>query len=153
MIDSLVQGAAAAGEPYALRVAWVYADEAGGPALVRDTAVLVDQGRVVEVRPGPPPGSFPCLELPSHLLLPGLISAHTHVAAGTPTRGVIEGGRSFALPLQLVEALDDQALNALTAHNLAEIVRGGCTTTCSTPTASSSPTSPSPAASWCGTGS
>jgi len=128
MIDPLVHGAAVAGEPYALRAAWVYADEAGGPALVRDAAVLVDQGRVVEVRPGPLPGSLPCLELPGHLLLPGLISAHTHVAAGTPTRGIIEGGRSFALPLQLVEALDDEALDALTAHNLAEIVRGGCTT-------------------------
>lgn len=128
MIDLPVQGAAAAGEPYALRAAWVYAGEAGGPALIRDAAVLVDQGRVVEVRPGPPPGGLPCLELPGHLLLPGLLSAHTHVAAGTPTRGIIEGGRSFALPLQLVEALDDDALDALTAHNLSEIVRGGCTT-------------------------
>lgn len=128
MIDPLVHGAAVAGEPYALHAAWVYADEAGAPVLIRDAAVLVDQGRVVEVRPGPPPGSLPCLELPGHLLLPGLISAHTHVAAGTPTRGIIEGGRSFALPLQLVEALDDEALDALTAHNLAEIVRSGCTT-------------------------
>lgn len=128
MADPLVQRAAAAGEPYALHAAWVYADEGGGPALVPGGTVLVDQGRVVAVRPGPPPDSLPCRELPGHLLLPGLISTHTHVAAGTPTRGIIEGGRSFALPLQLVDALDDEALDALTAHNLAEIVRSGCTT-------------------------
>jgi cytosine/adenosine deaminase-related metal-dependent hydrolase len=127
MPDELVQRAAA-GEPYVLRAAWVYADEGGGPALRPDTTVLVDQGRVVEVRPGRSPDHLPCLELPGHLLLPGLISAHTHVAAGTPTRGIIEGGRSFALPLQLVEGLDDEELDALSAHNLAEIVRSGCTT-------------------------
>lgn len=114
--------------PYLVEAAWVYADDGGRPALLRDAAVLVDRGRVAAVVRGPRPVGLPRLELPSHLLLPGLISGHTHVAAGTPTRGIIEGGRSFALPLQLVETLDDEALDALTAHNLWEILRGGCTT-------------------------
>ncbi len=128
MSDAAIRERAAAGEPYLITAAWGYVDAGGGPALVRDVAALIDAGRIAEVRPGPHPAELPRLELPGHLLLPGLISGHTHVAAGTPTRGIIEGGRSFALPLQLVEGLDDQALDELTAHNLFEIIRGGCTT-------------------------
>ncbi len=67
--------------------------------------------------------------MPGQLLVPGLISSHTHVACGSPTRGLIEsGGRSYARPLQIMETLDDDDLDALTAYNLAEILRAGCTT-------------------------
>ena len=62
------------------------------------------------------------------MLLPGFISGHTHVAGGTTTRGIIEGGRSFARPLVLADALDDADLDAITAFNLLELIRGGCTT-------------------------
>ena len=63
------------------------------------------------------------------LLMPGFISGHNHVAAGTPTRGVVESGRSDLRPLQLVEALlDDDELDALTEYNLAELLLSGCTT-------------------------
>jgi 5-methylthioadenosine/S-adenosylhomocysteine deaminase len=120
--------AARSGEPYLIEAGWVYANDGGGPRLLRDCALLVAGGRVAELLPMPHPAKLPRLSLPGHLLLPGLISGHTHVAGGTPTRGIIEGGRSFALPLELVEQLDDDQLDALTAHNLFEILRGGCTT-------------------------
>jgi cytosine/adenosine deaminase-related metal-dependent hydrolase len=60
--------------------------------------------------------------------LPGFISGHTHVAAGSPTRGLIESGRSYLRPLELVEELDDADLDTLTAWNLTELLRSGCTT-------------------------
>jgi len=47
MVYSLIQRAA--GKPYTLHAAWAYAEESGAPTLTRDAAVLVDQGRVVEV--------------------------------------------------------------------------------------------------------
>lgn len=128
MTDPAFARRVADGAPYLITAPWVYADSGHGPTLLRDSAVLVDAGRIAAVGPAQHGADLPRLDLPGHLLLPGLISGHTHVAAGTPTRGLIEGGRSFALPLQLVEELDDDALDALTAHNLFEILRGGCTT-------------------------
>ncbi len=120
--------AGSAGAPYAIAPAWIYAAGPHGPQLLRNGHIVVEAGQIKTVGTGPGPAGLLTLDVPGHLLLPGLISGHTHVAGGTPTRGIIEGGRSFALPLQLVEALDDDALDALTAHNLAEILRGGCTT-------------------------
>jgi 5-methylthioadenosine/S-adenosylhomocysteine deaminase len=120
--------AAAARQPYCIRAGWVGAWQHGQLQLLPNTTVCIEAGRISQIDHAALPGNLPCLDLPNHLLLPGLISGHTHVAAGTPTRGIIEGGRSFALPLQLVEQLDDQALDALTAHNLYEIIRSGCTT-------------------------
>ena len=96
--------------------------------LLRDASVLVRGDRVEEVLEGPIRGSFDRLELPDQLLMPGMISGHTHCCSATPTRGIIEGGRSFARPLIHVEALTDSELDALTAFNMAELLRGGCTT-------------------------
>ncbi len=63
-----------------------------------------------------------------HLVVPGFISGHTHVAGGTTTRGIIEMGRSFARPLVLADTLSDDELDAITAFNLAELMLSGCTT-------------------------
>ena len=60
--------------------------------------------------------------------MPGLISGHTHVASGTPTRGIIEGGRSYSRPIKLMDQLSDDELDDLTAYNLLEILKAGCTT-------------------------
>ncbi|CAN0518885.1 unnamed protein product, partial [Laminaria digitata] len=60
--------------------------------------------------------------------MPGLISGHTHVASGTPTRGIIEGGRSYSRPIKLMDQLSDDELDDLTAFNLAEVLKAGCTT-------------------------
>ena len=95
--------------------------------VVHDVSVRVEGSRVVEVRRGRIAGGDQ-IDLEGQLLLPGLISGHTHVAGGSSTRGIIEGGRSYARPLEIVEReLDDEQLDALTAYNLAELLRSGCT--------------------------
>jgi len=106
--------------------AWVWLGD-GSESVVTGRAVRVAGERIVEVRRGGIAGGTH-LDLTGHLLLPGLISGHTHVAGGSSTRGLIEGGRSYARPLEIVDGeLDDEALDALTAYNLAELVRSGCT--------------------------
>jgi cytosine/adenosine deaminase-related metal-dependent hydrolase len=90
---------------------------------------VVEQGAIAEVRQGRVAGRQTRIDARRLLVLPGFISGHTHVCAGTPTRGIIEGGRSYARPLAVVEGLDDAGLDALTALNLAELLRSGCTTT------------------------
>lgn len=97
------------------------------PRLIRDAQILVRRGRVEEVRVSKIPGARR-IALPNDLVLPGFISGHTHVASGTPTRGLIEGGRTYRRPIELVEELGPEDLDALTALNLAELVRSGCTT-------------------------
>ena len=100
----------------------------GSVAVRRAVSVLVEDGLIAEVADGRIAGSLPRVELPGDLLLPGFISGHTHACSATPTRGIIEGGRSFARPLMLVEELDDAELDALTAYNVAELLLSGCTT-------------------------
>lgn len=41
---------------------------------------------------------------------------------------MIESGRSYARPLEIVESLTDEELDGLTAPNIAELLRSGCTT-------------------------
>lgn len=112
---------------YALQPDWVLARRNGGLELVRDTTVVV-RGDTIEAVQGEPARGMPVRRLAGQLLLPGFISGHTHVCSASPTRGLIEGGRSFARPLELVETLDDEDLDALTAFNLTELFLGGCTT-------------------------
>ncbi len=114
--------------PTVIEPSWVLAHRAGRLELLSDHSVVVDGDRVAEIVPGRRPGDERRVEAPGMLLLPGFISGHTHVAGGTPTRGIIEGGRSYARPLELVEELDGADLEAVTAHNLAELLRSGCTT-------------------------
>ena len=111
-----------------LEPSWVLTFENNDLQLRRDHSVVVQDGKIAAITPGRVRGREPRLELPGQLLLPGLISSHTHVARGTPTRGLIESGRSFTRPLVRTMDLDDVDLDALTAYNLAEILRGGCTT-------------------------
>ena len=56
-------------------------------------SVRIAGNRIVDVGPGPLAGRER-INLTGSLLLPGLVSGHTHVAAGSPTRGIIEKGRS-----------------------------------------------------------
>lgn len=114
--------------PLALRAGWTLLETSEKALELRRDAVVVIRGAFIEeIRDEPPPG-VELLAMPDELLLPGFISAHTHVAGGTPTRGLIEGGRSYADPLLKMEALDDEELDALTAANLAEYLLSGCTT-------------------------
>ena len=96
--------------------------------LVQDHTVVVENGVITDVLAGRRPGRDRRVRAPGTILLPGFISGHTHVAGGTITRGIIEGGRNYGRPLELAETLDDADLEAITAHNLAELLRSGCTT-------------------------
>lgn len=117
------------GGPLIIEAGWVLAYRDGALTLLRDHSVVVRGDRIVEISEGRRRGRRERrLNARRHLLLPGFISGHTHVAGGTATRGIIEGGRSFARPLVLADALSDDDLDALTAFNLAELLRSGCTT-------------------------
>ena len=96
--------------------------------LLPDCSVRVRKDRIEEVKSGPLQGDTSRVRATGQLLLPGFISGHTHACSATPTRGIIEGGRSYARPLELVETLSTEDLDALTAYNVAELLRSGCTT-------------------------
>jgi len=102
--------------------------DSAATALARDVHLLIRYGRIEAIRERPFREALPHLDCSQELLVPGFISGHTHCCSATPTRGIIEGGRSYARPLELVEALSDDEMDALTALNLAELIRSGCTT-------------------------
>ena len=113
----------------ALEPGWLLRWRDGEPRLERDMHVLIRDERIEAVQRRPFPASVPRLKMADCLLMPGFISGHTHVCSGTPTRGIIESGRSDLRALELVEALlDDDELDALTEFNLAELLLSGCTT-------------------------
>ena len=99
-----------------------------GTRLLRNPSIVVEGDAIAEVREGHLVGQYRRIRADGCLLLPGFISGHTHVASASPTRGLIESGRSYLRPLELVEELDDADLDTLTAWNLAELLRSGCTT-------------------------
>ena len=106
--------------------AWILGED-GTPGVEHGIHLRISGDRIVEVARSPLTGPD-VVDLEGHLLLPGIISGHTHVAGGSSTRGIIEGGRSYARPLEIVESeFDDDELDALTAYNLAELIRSGCT--------------------------
>src|SRR4051812_22620252 len=131
---ALATGAGGHGSPprwrrtLVLEPSWVLTWENNDLQLRRDHSVVVQDGRIAAITPERVRGRDERLQLPGQLLLPGLISGHTHVALGSPTRGLIESGRAFTIPGVRTMDLDDDDLDALTAYNLAEILRGGCTT-------------------------
>lgn len=99
-----------------------------GHRLLRNPSIRINGERIVEVVEGPVRAKAPRIQMRDQLLLPGFISGHTHVAGGSCTRGTFEGTRSYVRPLELAEMLSDDDLDALTAYNMLEIIRGGCTT-------------------------
>lgn len=113
---------------YIVEAGWVLAHRNGASELIPNGSIRVENDRVAEVNDGRIPGDLPRISVPGDIVMPGLISGHTHVASGTPTRGIIEGGRSFSRPIKLVDQLSDEELDDLTAFNLLEILKAGCTT-------------------------
>ncbi|MDN2565511.1 amidohydrolase family protein [Aquibium sp. A9E412] len=112
---------------YVVDCGWLLHEDRAGPELSRDMSMIVRNGRIEAIRPHDSTLALPRLDARAHLVLPGLISGHTHVIAGLPTRGVIEKGRPYMRPLELLGGLDADDLDTLTAANLAEMVRSGCT--------------------------
>lgn len=107
---------------------WLVLPEGEGQTVRPGMSVLIEGDRIAQVQSGRIRGRYPRLPLPGKLLTPGLISTHTHVAGGSVTRGLFEGKRSYSRPLKIAEKLDPDALDAITAYNLAELLRSGCTT-------------------------
>lgn len=111
-----------------LEPTWTLVHRDGNLELVRDRSIVIRDGRIADIVEGRIPGNDVRIDMTGQLLIPGMISAHTHVALGSPTRGLIEGGRSYGQPAVLLEGVSGDDLDAVTAYNLAEILRGGCTT-------------------------
>ncbi len=111
-----------------IEAGWVLTEKNGELELFRDASILIRGNQIEEVREGHIDVPGQRILAPDQLVVPGLISGHTHCCSATPTRGIIEGGRSFARPLELVEMLSDDELDDLTAFNLAELLIGGSTT-------------------------
>jgi cytosine/adenosine deaminase-related metal-dependent hydrolase len=117
---------------YAIEAGLALVEESGQLRIRRDVTILVNADRIEDVVAGFGSsrryGNLGRLDARTHLVAPGFISGHTHVAGGTTTRGIIENGRSFARPLELADTLSDDELDAITAFNLAELILSGCTT-------------------------
>jgi 5-methylthioadenosine/S-adenosylhomocysteine deaminase len=96
---------------------------------VRSGAVAVEDGRIVAVgRAGEVHGEE-VWRFPRHVILPGLVNAHTHVA-GAVFRGLLEDREDsfhgFALPME--RHLDPEAILVLSRLGIAEVLLAGCTT-------------------------
>ena len=113
---------------FVIEASWALVARGDKAELIPDVSVRVRGNDIVDVSPARIRGNVPRVDATGLLLLPGLISGHTHTASGTPTRGIIEGGRSYQRPLELLEAMNDDDLDAITACNMAELLRSGCTT-------------------------
>lgn len=101
----------------------------GAPTVVHGASVRVRDDRVVEVSADRIRGGGRRVDMTGQLLLPGLISGHTHVSVGSYTRAVIEGGGGTQVPHDVIEMIDDDAMDDLMAFNLLELLRSGVTTT------------------------
>lgn len=112
-----------------VRTGWVMCERDGSTAVERGYVLhikegeIVDIGRDIDAAPG-----VPVWDWSDQLVLPGFVSTHTHTTMSSVPRGLIEQGRLYDRPSMAVEALDDHDMDKLTAYNLLEIVRSGCTT-------------------------
>jgi 5-methylthioadenosine/S-adenosylhomocysteine deaminase len=97
---------------------------------IRDGAVLIEGDSVTNV--GPAAGidrtDATVASFPSHVLLPGLVNGHTHVA-GCVFRGLLEDRPDhfygFALPME--RELDAAAIRTFSLLGIAELLLSGCT--------------------------
>ena len=88
-----------------------------GVTTVIEPLVLIEDGRITEVRTGPPPPDAELIELPGTTLLPGLIDTHVHLA--------FDGSSD---PVAALAARDDDAVLEAMARAAAEQLRAGVTT-------------------------
>ena len=90
-----------------LRARWIYT---GAGQAIEDHAVLVEGNKILALLPAAEKPDARAIDLPSHLLIPGLINTHTHVAAGPIARSIGEDvflpdGAAFYVPLSKLWAL------------------------------------------------
>lgn len=119
-----------------IQPSWVMVPDGEGLDFLADHDVVVEGDRIAEVRPRTPTTDR-TVDATGQILFPGFISGHSHAAAGTLTRGWIEQNsridpsapsRSFFRAMALIDTLSEDELDDLTALNVAEMVRSGCTT-------------------------
>ena len=129
------------GKPIIIEPSWVLVPDGSKLKLLKDYDVVVKDDHIEEIR-AHKAHRDPRIVARGQILLAGFISGHTHSAAGTMTRGLIEEdsfasvqsdnpsvpSRSLLRPMVLMEDLSDEELDDLTALNLAEMLRSGCTT-------------------------
>lgn len=111
-----------------IEAGWALVQEGEEPKLERDVSIVVRGNEIAEIKRGRLRGWEVRVDASECLVLPGFISGHTHTTVSTPARGLIEGGRFMDRPVAAAYALDDEQLDALTAYNIAEILKSGCTT-------------------------
>lgn len=125
-----------AGGTVVVQPSWVLVARGDGLDVLYDHDVIIKGDRIESVRPRQPT-TDPKIDASGQILFPGFISGHSHAAAGTLTRGWIEENgvidrsgpsRSFFRAMDLIDSLPDEDLDDLTALNVAEMVRAGCTT-------------------------
>lgn len=111
-----------------IEAGWVLTEENDQQQLLRDASIVVRDNEIVDIVKGRLRGWEVRVDASDCVVLPGFISGHTHTSISSPARGVIEGGRFMDRPVAMVEQLSDEQLDALTAYNIAEILKSGCTT-------------------------
>lgn len=113
---------------YVIEAGWALLEKNGEQTLERDVSIIVRDEEIVEIRKGHVRGWQSRVDASDCVVLPGFISGHTHTAVSSPARGLIEGGRFMDKPVEMALRLDDDELDTLTAYNIAEILKSGCTT-------------------------
>ena len=112
-------------DPFLIRARWVVPVEPDG-AVLENHAVAVADGRIESIFPleNPPQAvsSYPAIELPEHVLIPGLVNAHTHAAMALM--------RGLADDLPLMRWLQEHIWPAEMRHVSAEFVKDGTLLAC-----------------------
>jgi 5-methylthioadenosine/S-adenosylhomocysteine deaminase len=102
-----------------VQAGWVLPMEPAGEPL-HEHALVIRDGLIVSILPATDASALDCkerLELPHHVLLPGLVNAHGHAAMSLL--------RGYADDLPLMPWLEEHIWPAETAHVSAEFVRDG----------------------------
>lgn len=112
-----------------IEAGWALVGDGEERRLERDVSIIVRGDEILEIRKGQLRGGWQVrVDARDCVVLPGFISGHTHTAISSPARGLIEGGRFMDRPVAVAANLDDDELDTLTAYNIAEILKSGCTT-------------------------
>lgn len=108
---------------------WVLVDDNSQQSIRRDASIIIRDGEIADITEGRYRGTEDRVDATNCLVVPGLISGHTHTTASSPSRGLIEGGRYMDRPMEVIEEIfTDDEIDALTEFNLGEMLRSGCTT-------------------------
>lgn len=118
------------------RAGWIVAHDGRGHRLLRNGALVVENGRVLYVGPEFTGRVDATVELPAAVITPGLISTHAHMYESPLDRSFIEdtgnprfynSGLFELLPVRGA-AQDEEGTRACVEYSVCELLRGGVTT-------------------------